>query len=297
MQTASSAKRTARLSRSASENTPTLGMPNSLQARMMRTAISPRLATRTFLNKPAIDGQDLAGDVSRPVRCQEADGSRDFRGGTGATHRYLLENGRLRFLRDIVPDSARNVARSNSVNGDVAVGNLSRQALGQADHSRFSRRIVGLPRIADEAGNRADVDDATPALTEHRTQRGPGAEEGTLEVGVQNGIPIFFGHPQRQAIASDASVIDQNVQPAELLERKVGKRLRPFDGTDVGGEGSALDIPSEGFGGSGIAVVIQNDFRAHSSKLPRRRGAKRTGCPGDDGDAVSQRVHVGWAGR
>src|SRR5689334_8387123 len=50
MQTASSASRTARVSRSASEKATTEGTPNSRQARTTRRAISPRLATRILLN-------------------------------------------------------------------------------------------------------------------------------------------------------------------------------------------------------------------------------------------------------
>src|SRR5260221_7825708 len=49
MQIAWAAKRTCRLSRSASEYTATVARPNSLQAQITRSAISPRLATSTFL--------------------------------------------------------------------------------------------------------------------------------------------------------------------------------------------------------------------------------------------------------
>src|SRR5258706_12959919 len=52
MQTDSSASFTWRLSLSGSEWTATVLMPISLQARMIRTAISPRLAIRIFLNMP-----------------------------------------------------------------------------------------------------------------------------------------------------------------------------------------------------------------------------------------------------
>ena len=48
--TASSASSTWSDSRSASEKTATVAMPSSRQARMTRTAISPRLAMRTFSN-------------------------------------------------------------------------------------------------------------------------------------------------------------------------------------------------------------------------------------------------------
>src|SRR5881398_3710884 len=50
MQTASSANRTCRASRSASEYTATVRTPSSLQAQMILSAISPRLAIRIFWN-------------------------------------------------------------------------------------------------------------------------------------------------------------------------------------------------------------------------------------------------------
>src|SRR5688572_28467953 len=73
MHTSSSAKRTCRLSRSASEYTATVWMPSSRQARITRSAISPRLAIRTFLNmsggrRPWVGWQGVAkheGGVER----------------------------------------------------------------------------------------------------------------------------------------------------------------------------------------------------------------------------------------
>src|SRR6202171_2880440 len=50
MHTASSANRTCKELRSASEYTATVEMPSSLHAQMTRSAISPRLATRIFWN-------------------------------------------------------------------------------------------------------------------------------------------------------------------------------------------------------------------------------------------------------
>src|SRR5258706_13890294 len=55
MHSASSAKRTCRASRSASEYTATVAIPIARAVRMMRQAISPRLAIRIFLNIGAFD--------------------------------------------------------------------------------------------------------------------------------------------------------------------------------------------------------------------------------------------------
>src|SRR5262245_47903629 len=59
MQTDSSASFTCMLCRSASEWTATVFKPISRQARMMRTAISPRLAIKTFLNMGGFFGVRL----------------------------------------------------------------------------------------------------------------------------------------------------------------------------------------------------------------------------------------------
>src|SRR5579872_3716440 len=60
MQTLSSASRTCMASASAVEWTATVGMPSSLHARKMRSAISPRLAIRILSNISLDDHQRLA---------------------------------------------------------------------------------------------------------------------------------------------------------------------------------------------------------------------------------------------
>src|SRR3954453_9026315 len=56
---ASSARRTCNDRRSSSEYTATVGIPISWQARITRTAISPLLAMRTFLNTARNNGSDV----------------------------------------------------------------------------------------------------------------------------------------------------------------------------------------------------------------------------------------------
>src|SRR5690606_1240435 len=58
MHTASSARRTCIRSRSAFEYTATVRMPSSRQARRIRSAISPRLAIRTFPSMATSDDAD-----------------------------------------------------------------------------------------------------------------------------------------------------------------------------------------------------------------------------------------------
>src|SRR3954454_2755563 len=72
MQTSSSAKRTWSDSRSASLYTATVETPSSRQARITRSAISPRLAIRTFLNMPRPRdrrSEHLGRQIERLRRC------------------------------------------------------------------------------------------------------------------------------------------------------------------------------------------------------------------------------------
>src|ERR671933_1094034 len=71
MHTSSSANRTCSDSRSASEYTATVSMPSSRQARMTRSAISPRLAMRTLRNIARYDAaraRALTVLEARPAR-------------------------------------------------------------------------------------------------------------------------------------------------------------------------------------------------------------------------------------
>src|ERR1700754_594099 len=65
MQTLSSARRTFMASASAVECTATVRMPISRQARWMRSAISPRLAIRTFSNIRLLDDHHGFAELDR----------------------------------------------------------------------------------------------------------------------------------------------------------------------------------------------------------------------------------------
>src|SRR6185503_16874997 len=72
MHTDSSARRTWRLSRSASLNTATVATRSSRQARITRSAISPRFATRTLRNmRPLFAAHPLGAPTGRTERLRD----------------------------------------------------------------------------------------------------------------------------------------------------------------------------------------------------------------------------------
>src|SRR5947209_18297342 len=91
------ARRTGSDSRSASENATTNGRSRSLHARMMRSAISPRLAIRILPtisdhNHAAIDLEYLTGHIRSVVAGKKCDGAGHVLGRARATHRHLIEH-------------------------------------------------------------------------------------------------------------------------------------------------------------------------------------------------------------
>src|SRR3954451_1966767 len=103
MQTASSARRVCRHSSSAWLYTATVAIPSSRQARITRTAISPRLAMRIFLNIQSllvagVDAAHLAG-----LRIEEVGLAADRAAGHSVGDAVRLQVGEGAGLRRLVP--------------------------------------------------------------------------------------------------------------------------------------------------------------------------------------------------
>src|SRR5262245_9834494 len=94
MHTLSSARRTCMASASAVECTATVEMPSSRQARWIRSAISPRLAIRTFSNMaPSVDDeQRLAVFDGGAVGDQDLCDRAGARAADGVHHLHRLDD-------------------------------------------------------------------------------------------------------------------------------------------------------------------------------------------------------------
>src|SRR5919201_2319522 len=97
-----SASATCRASRSQSEYTATVGRPISRHARITRTAISPRFATRTFISLilsvrgSGFDGSErdvpvLFGRVLIALGFEAGEGGDEFRAGLTRTDHFVDE--------------------------------------------------------------------------------------------------------------------------------------------------------------------------------------------------------------
>src|SRR4029078_6151970 len=93
--------------------------------------------------------------------------------------------------------------------------------LGKADHAGLRGGGVGLTGIAYESCDAADADYAAPALADHWPDRRLRHAERALEVVVDHAIPLRLRHTQDQIVRRDAGIVDENVDLAECLHRRV----------------------------------------------------------------------------
>jgi hypothetical protein len=86
-------------------------------------------------------------------------------------------------------------------------------------------------RIAHQAGDAADIDDAAAALLDQRAFDGLDKVEGAFQVRVQHDVPVFRRHAHAEAVAGQAGVIYQDIDAREVGEDLLRER---FDCAVVG---------------------------------------------------------------
>ncbi len=99
----------------------------------------------------------------------------------------------------------------------------------EADQTRLRGCVVRLTGIARLPHDRADADDASAPLPDHRLEDGLREREYRRQVRRQHRIPIVAFQPDQQLVARDAGIVHQDVDPA-VPSDDVGYRA-----IDVGG--------------------------------------------------------------
>src|SRR5216683_1670131 len=183
----------------------------------------------------AIDVQGVAGDVARLVARQEEDAGRDFLGCAHATHRHCSGDALALRLGERLGHRAGDEAGRHAVDGDAARRELGGERLRHADHARLGRRIIGLAGIAGDTDHRGDADDAAPAPLHHAAHRRARQAEAGGEVDVDHRLPILVLHAQRQLVAGEAGIVDEDVELTRRLLRRLDERVGGGRIGEVGG--------------------------------------------------------------
>ena len=198
-------------------------------------------------------------------------------------------------------DHAGPGERRDAVRADVEAAHVERDRLRQADDAEFCRGVVGLAEIADQARGRGEVHEGAALLFAVQPCRGVRDVERAHQVHLDDGLEGFHAHFVEDHVAQNAGIVDDAVEPAEM----VGRRLDdPAGGNgfrhrlEVGDRGAAalLDFLDHFLGGCGArsravggpAGIVDHDLGARGSADQRDLAADAAACAGDDDDFILQ---------
>src|SRR5690606_39810642 len=97
-------------------------------------------------------------------------------------------------------------------------------------HAKFTGIVSPQVRVAEEAGNRCDVDDVASksrllVLRSHDGNSGTAAEEDATEIRLHLHIPLLRCKVGHIAESAEARVVGEHVQPTRLLDDGLKRAL------------------------------------------------------------------------
>src|SRR5829696_4407117 len=177
-------------------------------------------------------------------------------------------------------------AGCDRVDVDVEPPELQRERSGHRLQARLRRRVVKLSFIpqSDDRGGHYDL---AVLLLDHVLLNRLGAQKAALHVHVEHRVPVLFAHPEQQVIPQEPRIVDQNVDPTEvvpnLLERRrdlLGVRYVAPDRDNLRTRGlDGLDCLPTGFLGEvqnrDVGPVLCQPYRFRGPDAPGSAGYHR----------------------
>ena len=190
-------------------------------------------------------------------------------------------------------------ARRDRVRGDPVRAELDRERADEPHEPRLRRRVVRVARPAlVGARNRARREQPAPAGLDHVRHRRAETAEDAVQVDLEKRVPPFVVELRRRDVAGYRCVRDDDIEPAQLLDRprdqgidraRVGDVHLADDATASG----CLDRRPRGFDVVRVRrVPAGDDVRAGLREDACRRGADPGRGAGDEGDSAVQPEHV-----
>ena len=240
----------------------------------------------------------MAGDVCGGGAGKKSYGGGDLLGLAKAGQRDL----RKCALADLLVENGRHVgldeAGRHHIDGYPAAGDFLRKCLGEADHAGLAGGVVGLTGEPHETADGADIDDAPGALLHHRAEQGTDEVEGTLEIGVENGVPILRCHAHEEVVLGDPGVVHQDIGAAEVRHDLLthllhGVEISDIDGVGLGGSGADCLKSGGDLGGVGLAAADDSHLGTRLDEIPGDGFTDAASGSGYDGDLILQWVICG----
>ena len=178
-----------------------------------------------------------------------------------ADHLRFGNAARARLVGDLLVDQRGfHVGRADRVDGDVGVGGLQRDDLGEAEQAVLGRDVGALVGTGDQRVDRADVDDAAEAAFAHAGQNGAGQARDADEHHLHQEVPLLHRELLQRRDVLQPGVVDQHVdRTRDVLQRAAATLSSEVtSSTSASAEPpSARIVGRDGFGG--VAVDVGDD--------------------------------------
>ena len=143
---------------------------------------------------------------------------------------------------------------------------------GEPDDPGLRRGVVGLADVAVQPGVRRDVDDPPVVLLTHRRDRRPRDVERAGEVHAEHGLPVVVAELPHHAVAQDAGVVDDDVEPARRPDDVGDGRVdRSWVGHVDDDRNGAGELAGSRLGHTGLVDVGDAHRRAGVGEAPADR--------------------------
>ena len=235
------------------------------------------LTARSGHRHAAVDVDRLAGDVAGFLRREIDAGRADIVAAAHRPHRNARQDGLALLVIERIGHRRGHESGGNRVDGNVAARKLLRDRFGHADQPGLRRDIIRLSRIAGHPDHRGDRDDPPEARLHHRPGRGAHQPERGLEVDPDDLLELLVLHPHQQIVASDAGIVDEDVElAAKRLDRL---RHELIDRSAVGQVARQRDMIAAERRAEGFQLVDIAARDREPRALPRQRLGNRAAEP------------------
>src|SRR5687768_4447856 len=178
----------------------------------------------------------LSGHVARILTGEEQEARSDLAGLAWPSHRHVLAEigDLLRRLASERIERSPDRARRDRVDPDSVADQILRQRAGEGGDRSLGRRIIEQAFRALVHRHRRAVDDrgALPEVRPGRLDH----EEIAVEIGLEGALQLLLGDLlYLLVIMLLAGVVDEDVEPAELIDRLLHRALAEGLVADVAG--------------------------------------------------------------
>src|SRR5215204_2808977 len=141
-----------------------------------------------------------------------------------------------------------------------------------------------------------DVNDSAAPLSEHAWQDGTGAEERAAKIRSDHLVPHFRRHVREVGLGENASVVNEDVNAAELFQHGINHALHVALLGNISLDRNGLltertNGRNDLLGGARTSPVVDSDARSRCSKRLSDTSANTPTCPGYQSDFAAQ-IHA-----